>query len=179
MFNTKARIVLPDKYTDTIIKVAESEKLIKPYIFNGERADLGTSRRKNNKIVQQFYQMLYLYDEIIVTDYEWNMFDYEALTRLVPIRVLDESEQDRLIGLPKKNYILPAIEYDFAQYIKPAVIHKVKNIFNDFYRIRSKSVSLYKYTSMFYDAVFSNPPQAASIINEHNLLYTFNALEFQ
>lgn len=174
------KIILPEKYTHTIIKLAKKDKLIDYYDFdNGDFSVYETdNHRLNRKIEQLFYQLLFLYDEVVLTDWEFELYDISKLANLDNITYLDYDEQLTIISEKRLNNIVPSLEYDFSQYIKPAIIHDIKKDMSSFYKIKKKNYSDYQFASKYYDILFSEKAQQQRMTKKYGDIYDINALYY-
>lgn len=174
------KIVLPEKYTSTIIKSAINSELIKYYDFNDGDFSIYKfeSPRLSKKIEQQFYQLLFLYDEVILTDYEFELYDITKLMDLDNIIYFNFDKQTEIISMDRLNHIVPSIEYDFAQYIKPAVIHNIKRDMAPFYKIKNENYSDYQFASKYYDILFSDKQRTMRMIEKYANIYDRNAVYY-
>lgn len=139
------KILLPETFTGTVENIVNKDGLVKGIVdstieyeafLNDVRKRDSTfdeneflkfsyhRQRRNKKKEQQLYQMLLLYDEVLFTsfDFEFN-YDYSELKKIGGLVYLSNEQVDDLAYKDK----LRKIDFDFSQYIKPAVIHNLKN----------------------------------------------------
>ncbi len=173
------KIVLPDKFTSTVLAIAQRESLIDyPIIDDIPHFEVSNYKLKK-RLEQQFYQFLFLYDEVVLTDYEFELFDLTKLYSLNNISYLDYHSQNGIIHLNRINHIVPAIEYDFSQYIKPAVIHRIKRDMASFYKIKKDKFSDYQFASVCYDMLFSSKQERQQVINKYAKIYDANSMYYK
>ena len=169
------KIILPEKFTSTIISIGKRDGLINNYDFDDMSHIEGINCKLNKRFEQQFYQLLFLYDEVILTDFEFELYDLTKLSSLNNISYLDSYSQDDIVPLNRLNCIVPAIEYDFSQYIKPAVIHSIKRDMSSLYKIKDNMFSDYRFASIFYDILFSAKQEKQHMIKKYANIYDINS----
>lgn len=171
------KILLPETFGGTVENVVNKEGLAKGiidttpeyklFLTNVKDMDnifdekdflkFSYHKQRRNKIrEQQLYQMLLLYDEVLFTsfDFEFN-YDYSELKKVGGLIYLND-EQICKMAYGDRNR---KIDFNFSQYIKPAVIHNIKNEIKNLYIIRDKKFSEYRFASVLYDLVYAEKKQ--------------------
>lgn len=167
-----SNVLLPESFSEILIGIAEREHLIRgdkdsqeaisfindikeeDPLFNEEEywRFAYPKIRRNRRKEQQFFQMLFLYDNVLFSDPTFELqYDYTELKKVPGITYLEEEKMSKRIYLGEDQQL----DFNFAQYIKPAVIHNVKNNIKSFYRIREEGLSEYRFASILYDVVYS------------------------
>lgn len=182
------KILLPETFTGTVENIVNKDGLVKGIVdstieyeafLNDVRKRDSTfdkneflkfsyhRQRRNKKKEQQLYQMLLLYDEVLFTsfDFEFN-YDYSELKKIGGLVYLSNEQVDDLAYKDK----LRKIDFDFSQYIKPAVIHNLKNRIKPFYQIKDKKISDYRFASILYDMVYAEQWQKIQFRKEFHEL---------
>lgn len=176
-----SKVLLPESFSEILIGIAEREHLIRGYkdsqeaitfindikeedpYFNEEEywQFAYPKKRRNRRKEQQFFQMLFLYDNVLFSDPTFELqYDYSELKKIPGITYLEEEKMSKRLYLGNDQ----KLDFNFAQYIKPAVIHNVKNNIKSFYRIRDEGLSEYKFASILYDVVYSSKQDLKRII---------------
>jgi len=173
------KIVLPENMTKTILMLGKKEGMIKTFEF-GEEIDSVmneeiNSLRRNRKKEQIVYQLLLLYDEMVLTDFTFEGYDISKLTNEYNITYLNMREQESIF---RPDHSSPYIEPDFAQYIKPAVIQNIKKGLSQLYKVKDPDVSDLKFASILYDIVYSSMEEADILVEKYGHLLETNALRY-
>lgn len=182
------KILLPESFTGTVENIVNKDGLVKGIVdatkeyeafYNDVRKHDSTfdeeeflkfsyhRQRRNKKKEQQLYQMLLLYDEVLFTsfDFEFN-YDYSELKTIGGLVYLSNEQVDDLAYKDR----LRKIDFDFSQYIKPAVIHNLKNRIKPFYQIKNEKISDYRFASILYDMVYAEQWQKIQFRKEFHEL---------
>ena len=177
--NSVKKIIIPEKLTDTILAVSKRDGLLECYDFGDDLKETVAEElngfRYNRKYEQLLYQLLLLYDEVILTDPKCGMFD---LSRLENVVYYDYNDQERIVNRPRLDHIVPVIEFDFSQYIKPAVIHYLKREMAPMYKIKYPGFSEYQFASKLYDMVYMTGEQKRILVEKYKHIYDANAKHY-
>lgn len=182
------RILLPETFTGTVENMVNKDGLVRGIVdatieYDAFLSDIGEldpafdkkkflefsyhRERRNKKKEQQLYQMLLLYDEVLFTsfDFEFN-YDYSELKKIGGLVYLSDEQVNNLAYTDRAR----KIDFDFSQYIKPAVIYNLKNEIKPFYKLRDKNYSEYRFASVLYDMVYSQQEQRVKFRKEFDEL---------
>lgn len=182
------KILLPETFTGTVENVVNKDGLVKGIVDStieykaflkdvrerdsnfDENEFLKFSyhrQKRDKKKEQQLYQMLLLYDEVLFTSFDFELnYDYSELKKIGGLIYLSNEQVDNLAYEDKSR----EIDFDFSQYIKPAVIHNLKNRIKPFYKIKDKNISDYRFASILYDMVYAEHLQKDQFRKEFHQL---------
>lgn len=185
------KILLPETFTGTVENIVNKDGLAKGIVdstieykafLNDVRKCDSTfdeneflefsyhRKRRNKKKEQQLYQMLLLYDEVLFTSFDFELnYDYSKLKKIGGLVYLSNEQIEDLAYKDK----LRKIDFDFSQYIKPAVIYNLKNRIKPFYQVKDKKISDYRFASILYDMVYAEQWQKIQFSKE---FHKFNRL---
>lgn len=113
-------------------------------------------QRRNKNKEQQLYQMLLLYDEVLFTDFDFEInYDYSELKKIGGLVYLNDDQISELAYTDRER----KIDFNFSQYIKPAVIYNLKDRIKPFYEIKDEKFSDYRFASILFDLVYAEQEQ--------------------
>ena len=104
----------------------------------------------NRRMNQKIFQLFMLHDEFIVPDFDLPC-QFNALMNVVNVEIIDV---ESFITYSDDEHILPKLDDEYAQYIKPTIVNWLTKNAASFYNYRDEKISIRKYYNSLYDGFY-------------------------
>lgn len=170
----KNSLILPDNFSRVFQYEAEKDKLIRPIDEDILISPLKPikSRKKSNIL----FQMLFIYDRIVIKEIDFAMsYDISSLNN-GPIQILSYDDERKMINMKSINHLSPAIDAEYARYLKPAIIKNITSLAKAFYKIKFDGISDNDFASIMFDTIYcKNNDERTHLIEKYKKVFDYNA----